>query len=148
LRARVFTDEDLAHVVFTGFVPNARIHMAFQLAECFVLATMCESFGIPILEAFSCGCPAIVPSTCASPEVAGGAARLVNPLDEDDIARALAEVTQSAGLQTQLRELGLRRAQTLSWRETARRTLEVFNEIVPAVRATSPAAAPIAEVTL
>jgi glycosyltransferase involved in cell wall biosynthesis len=148
LRARGFTDEDLAHVVFTGFVPNARIHMAFQLAECFVLATMCESFGIPILEAFSCGCPAIVPSTCASPEVAGGAARLVNPLDEDDIARALAEVTQSAGLQTQLRELGLRRAQTLSWRETARRTLEVFNEIVPAVRATSPAAAPIAEVTL
>ena len=80
LRARGFKNAELAHVTFTGFVPNKRIHMAFQLAECFILATLCESFGIPILEAMSCGCPAIVPSTCASPEIAGGAARLVNPL--------------------------------------------------------------------
>jgi glycosyltransferase involved in cell wall biosynthesis len=63
LRARGFTDEDLADVHFLGFVPNSRIHLAYQLAECFVLATLCESFGIPIVESFACGCPAIVPST-------------------------------------------------------------------------------------
>ena len=86
-------EQDLAGVQFLGFVPNARIHLAYQLAECFVLATLCESFGIPIVESFACGCPAIVPSTCAGPEIAGGAARLVNPLDEEDIAQALSEVT-------------------------------------------------------
>jgi glycosyltransferase involved in cell wall biosynthesis len=96
-----------------------------------VLATLCESFGIPIVEAFACGCPAIVPSTCAGPEIAGGAARLINPLSEEDIANALTEVTGSAELQQRMRELGLRRVQALTWRETARRTLSVFNEIVP-----------------
>lgn len=131
LRARGFCDEDLADVTFTGFVPNNQLHLAYQLADCFVLATLCESFGIPIVEALACGCPAVVPSTCASPEIAGGAARLIDPLSEEDIAHALAEVTGSDEMQEQLRELGLKRAQVLTWRETARRTLAVFNEIVP-----------------
>ncbi len=140
LRARGFTDADLQHVVFTGFIPNARIHMAFQLAECFLLATLCESFGIPIVEAFACGCPAIVPSTCASPEIAGGAARLVNPLDETSIATALLEVTRSEPLRAEMRERGLARARMLSWKDTAKRTLEVFQEIAPARVAGTPQA--------
>jgi glycosyltransferase involved in cell wall biosynthesis len=131
LRARGFGDEDLADVRFLGFVPNGSLHLAYQLADCFVLATLCESFGIPIVEAMACGCPAIVPATCASPEIAGGAARLIDPLDEADIARALAVVTGSQPQRERLRELGLRRAQTLTWKETARRTLVVFNELVP-----------------
>jgi glycosyltransferase involved in cell wall biosynthesis len=56
---------------------------------------------------------------------------LINPLNEEDIANALAEVTASAELRQQMRELGLRRVLSLTWRETARRTLAVFNEIVP-----------------
>jgi glycosyltransferase involved in cell wall biosynthesis len=131
LRARGFSDADLADVVFLGFVPNARLHLAYQLAECFMLATLCESFGIPIVEALACGCPAIVPSTCASPEIAGGAARLIDPRNEEDIARALAEVTSSPELRQRMRELGIRRAQTMTWRETAKATLGVFNDLVP-----------------
>lgn len=131
LRARGFSDADLEDVLFLGFVPNHRLHLAYQLAECFVLATLCESFGIPIVEALACGCPAIVPNTCAAPEIAGGAARLIDPRNEEDIARALAEVTASEALRARMREQGLRRAQTLSWKETAKRTLSVFNEIVP-----------------
>jgi len=131
LRARGFTDHDLRDVTFLGFVPNHQLHMAFQLAECFVLATLCESFGMPILEAMCCGCPAIVPTTCASPEVAGGAARLVDPLNEADIASALQEVTASAQLREHMRRRGLKRAQQLTWKETAVRTLAVFHEIVP-----------------
>ncbi|HEY0683049.1 MAG TPA: glycosyltransferase family 1 protein [Steroidobacter sp.] len=131
LRAHGFSDEDLRDVMFLGFVPNQRLHLAYQLAECFVLATLCESFGIPIVEAFACGCPAIVPNTCSAPEIAGGAAFLIDPRDEADIARALAEVTSSEQLRRRLRELGIQRAQTLTWKETARRTLAVLNEIVP-----------------
>jgi glycosyltransferase involved in cell wall biosynthesis len=131
LRARGFTDADLEGVLFLGFVLNQRLHLAYQLAECFVLATLCESFGIPIVEALACGCPAIVPNTCAGPEIAGGAARLVDPRDEQDIARAIVEVTGSEELRRRMRELGFRRAQSLSWKETAKRTLSVFNDIVP-----------------
>lgn len=131
LRARSFSDADLQDVLFLGFVPNQRLHLAYQLAECFVLATLCESFGIPIVEAFACGCPAIVPNTCSAPEIAGGAAFLIDPRDEADIARAFAEVTGSEQLRRRLRELGVQRARSLTWKETARRTLAVFNELVP-----------------
>lgn len=141
LRARGFTDADLEHVIFLGFVQNQRLHLAYQLADCFVLATLCESFGIPIVEAFACGCPAVVPNTCACPEIAGGAARLIDPRQEEDIARALIEVTRSEELRQRLREFGLERAQKFTWRQTAERTLAVFNEIVPPLLATHSEAA-------
>src|SRR5690606_11887553 len=131
LRTRGFTDDDLAGVQFLGFVPNAQVHVAFQLAECFVLATLCESFGFPIVEAFATGCPAIVPNTCASPEIAGGAARLIDPRDEMDMARALAEVTGSAELRERLRAKGLDRARHFTWRATAERTLDALDELLP-----------------
>lgn len=131
LRARGFSDADLDGVLFTGFIPNEHVHMAYQLAVCFVLATLCESFGIPIVEALACGCPAIVPTTCASPEIAGGAARLVDPRDEEAIATALLEVTASERLRNELRELGLRRARTFTWTHTAKRTLAALDEVVP-----------------
>ena len=124
-----FTDADLAGVKFIGFVPNEQMHLAYQLAEFFVLVKLCESFGLPILEALASGCPAIVPKTCASPEVAGGAARLVDPYDVEDIARALVEVDRSPQTRSQMRERGLARAQAFTWTETARRTLAVLNDI-------------------
>jgi glycosyltransferase involved in cell wall biosynthesis len=132
LRAHGFTDDDLKDVIFVGFVPNHQVHLAYQAAACFLLATLCESFGITILEALATACPAIVPATCASPEIAGGAARLIDPLDEQDMARALSEVTSSEELRRQMREKGLKRAQELTWRETARLTLAVFDQVVPA----------------
>jgi len=129
LRARGFGDTDLADVHFLGFVPNEQMHLAYHAAEFFVLAKLCESFGLPILEALASGCPAIVPSTCASPEIAGGAARLIDPHDESDIATALLEVGQSSALRRDMRERGLERARAFNWTETARRTLAVLNEM-------------------
>jgi glycosyltransferase involved in cell wall biosynthesis len=131
LRERGLGDRDLEGIRFLGFVPNSDIHLANQSADCFVLATLCESFGIKILEALATGCPAIVPTTCASPEIAGQAARLVDPRDADAIAGALTEVLGSEALRREMREKGLQRARELTWQETARRTLAVFDEIVP-----------------
>ena len=138
LRARGFTSADLEGVRFLGFVPNDQLHAAYQLADCFVLATLYESFGLPILEALATGCPAIVPETGAGPEVAGGAARLIDPYDESDIARALLEVTASAALRERMRQEGVARARDFTWQRTAARVLEVFDEICP--RAGAPAA--------
>jgi glycosyltransferase involved in cell wall biosynthesis len=129
LRARGFGDRDFAGIQFIGFVPNDQMHLAYQSAECFVLTTLCESFGLPILEALASGCPAIVPKTCASPEVAGGAARLINPYDEGEIAQALLEISGSPQRRAEMRERGLIRARAFSWPETARLTLAVLNEI-------------------
>lgn len=135
LLARGFSAADLQGIQFLGFVPNEHIHKAYQLAECFVLATLCESFGIPILEALASGCPAIVPSTGAGPEVAGGAARLIDPYDEEDIASALLEVTLSATLREQLARDGQRRARAFGWQQAARRVLRVFDAVLSGRRA-------------
>ena len=132
LQARGFTAAQLQPVQFLDFVPHEHIHRAYQLADCFVLATLCESFGIPILEAFATGCPAIVPTTGAAPEVAGSAARLINPYDEHDMATALCEVTQSAPIRERMAQDGIRRARAFSWQRAAGRVLEVFDELLPA----------------
>jgi glycosyltransferase involved in cell wall biosynthesis len=130
LRARGFSDADLADVRFLGYIPNTSMHLAYQSATCFVLATLCESFGLPILEALATGCPAIVPATCAAPEVAGGAALLINPVEEAEIAQALREMTGSEALRSQLRARGLLRAQAFTWAATAQRTAAALREIV------------------
>jgi glycosyltransferase involved in cell wall biosynthesis len=131
LRSRGFTDADLKEVHFIGFVPNAQLASAYQLADCFVLATLFESFGLPILEALASGCPAIVPATGAGPEVAGNAARLIDPHDEGDITAALLEVTGSRELRARMAHAGIARARLFSWQQAAERILAVFDELLP-----------------
>ena len=70
---------------------------AYNLAEFFVLATLYESFSLPLVEAMSCGCPALVPETGACPEVGGDAAVYVNPLDPEAIGRAMRKIAESKG---------------------------------------------------
>lgn len=141
LRARGFTAADLEGVHFLGFVPNERLHAAYQLADCFVLATLCESFGLPILEALASGCPAIVPNTGAGPEVAGSAARLIDPHSEEDLTAALLEVTSSASLRRRMRAAGLERARRFGWTRAARRVLETFDAVLSAAPSRTPTAA-------
>jgi glycosyltransferase involved in cell wall biosynthesis len=132
LLARGFAAADFEGVHFIGFVPNERLHAAYQLADCFVLATLCESFGLPILEALATGCPAIVPNTGAAPEVAAGAARLIDPYSEEDLAAALIEVTATESLRRAMRAAGLERARRFGWPQAARRVLESFDAVLSA----------------
>jgi glycosyltransferase involved in cell wall biosynthesis len=140
LRVRGFSDDQLRGVHFPGYVPNERLAAAYQLADCFVLATLFESFGLPILEALATGCPAIVPATGAGPEVAGSAARLIDPYDEGAIAAALLEVTGSPELRARMARAGILRARNFSWQQSAERILAVFDELVPGASATTTAA--------
>ena len=138
LRSRGFSEADLRDIRFIGFVPNAQMHLAYQAATFFVLTKLCDSFGLPILEAMASGCPAIVPKTCAGPEVARSAARLIDPYDEEDICGALLEMEGSGQRRCELRRLGLARAQGFTWAECARRTLAVLDELCPVAASCPP----------
>jgi len=122
---------DLENVQFIGFVPHNEIQYAYQLAEFFVLVTLCESFGFPIVEAFATGCPAIVPSTCACPEVVGDAAKIVDPFSVEDIGDAIVLFSNSEETRNSYRAAGLLRVKMFSWEETCRRSMKVFDEMVP-----------------
>jgi len=124
-------------VLFTNYVPDQYIPALYNLADALVFPSLYEGFGMPVLEAMACGCPVVTSITGCSPEVAGGAALLVNPYDPDDIARGLHRVIVDGELRRHLIESGLERAGQFSWEKTARETEALFESL--AARSSEPA---------
>ena len=113
-------------VIVTGYVPQADLPALYSGALCFVYPSYFEGFGLPPLEAMKCGAPVIAGNRASLPEVVGDAGLLVDPFNVDAIAAALGTVIDSPTLRSELRVKGLNRARMFDWRETARRTLEVY----------------------
>ena len=114
-------------VRFLGHVPKEELVALYRGAECLVLPSRDEGFGLPVLEAMASGTPVVASTAGALPEVAGDAAVLVPPRDPealaDGVERALAE-------REQLRALGLERSRQFTWEETARQTAAVYEELL------------------
>jgi glycosyltransferase involved in cell wall biosynthesis len=121
-------------VVRTGFVPEEELVSLYNAADLFVFPSFYEGFGLPVIEAMACGRPVICSSAGALPEVADRAAILVDPHDPSQLVRAMREVLADAGLRQQLERLSLVRAGGFSWRETARKTLDVYYGVVETSR--------------
>ena len=107
-----------------GFVEFGDMPAVYTMARALVFPSRYESFGIPIVEAMACGCHVVTATTSACPEIAGGAAILVDPDDVDGLATAMQRVSFDDGLAEDLRERGFRRAAQFSWTESARTLLE------------------------
>ena len=116
--------------VLTGYVPDADLSALYSGAVCFVYPSYFEGFGLPPLEAMQCGAPVIAGNRTSLPEVVGEAGLLVDPFDEAAIATAIARLIDDSDLRAELRVKGLKRARVFDWRETARRTLSVYRQIV------------------
>jgi glycosyltransferase involved in cell wall biosynthesis len=99
-------------------------------ASTFVLPSHYEGFGIPVLEAMSCGIPTIISDRPSLLEVAGEAALKIDPDAPEALAEALYRVLTDAGLQTSLRQRGLEQSQGFSWTQAAQATLEVYNRVL------------------
>ena len=96
----------------------------------FVYPSLYEGFGLPPLEAMACGTPVITSNTSALPEVVGDAGRMVDPLDADALAEAMASLLDDPEALRTMRAAGLQQAAGFSWRETARRTAEVYRQVL------------------
>jgi glycosyltransferase involved in cell wall biosynthesis len=115
------------HVHLTGYVGGEKADL-YVGADAFVFPSLYEGFGFPILEAAAYGVPVITSSTSALAEIAGNAAVLVDPLDVDDIAGAIAQVVGDEKLRAELVTLGHDRVQQFDWGDTAERVLRVLRE--------------------
>ncbi len=100
----------------------------FSMAEAFVFPSWIEGFGIPLLEAMTCGAPVIASDRGAIPEVAGGAALICDAEDDQTLACLIARVLSDPAEAGRLRALGYARARQFSWRTTAERTLACYRE--------------------
>ena len=94
----------------------------------FVFPSLHESFGLPILEAMACGVPVITSNVTGCPEIAGGAALLVNPRNTDEIAGAMLRLVENKKLRQELIGKGLKRSSTFSWEKSALMHFRVFKD--------------------
>ena len=121
-------DRDLGSIVLTGYVPEADLPALYSGALCFIYPSYFEGFGLPPLEAMKCGAPVIVGNKTSLPEVVGEAALMIDPFDVSAIAAAIQRVISDSDFRSELRVKGMQRAKQFDWKETARRTLAVYEK--------------------
>jgi glycosyltransferase involved in cell wall biosynthesis len=111
------------------------LHKVLSAAFALTFVPIFEGFGIPIIEAFSCGTPVITSNVTSMPEVAGDAALLVNPFEAKDIAEKMKMLVDSEDLQKQLIEKGLKRKEAFSWDYTASQLWKCIENVLVKINA-------------
>jgi glycosyltransferase involved in cell wall biosynthesis len=113
-----------------GHVAPEALPAIYQGATLFLYPTLYEGFGLPVIEAMASGVAVITSNTSALKEIAEGYALLVDPLDLDGMAKAIAHLMGNPERRAAFAERGLRRAEDFRWGETARKTLDVYLSVI------------------
>ncbi len=119
-----------SRIRFTGYVPDEDLPLLYRASDLFVFPSLFEGFGLPLLEAMACGTPIVSSNATCLPEVAGEAAVLIDPEDEQRMAEAICCVLTDNAVRMRLIEQGLKRSQTFSWGEAARQALRVYEDAI------------------
>ena len=116
-------------IILAGFVSEDDLPALLSGAKAFVLPSLFEGFGLPVLEAMACGTPVVAANSSSLPEVVGDAGVLVDPLNVDSIAEGIRMVIEDKDLLAELREKGLAQAHRHTWDEAARKTLDILEMV-------------------
>ncbi|NLE46259.1 MAG: glycosyltransferase family 4 protein [Chloroflexi bacterium] len=119
-----------SHVHFLHQVPDADLPALYSAATLLVSPSFYEGFGLPALEAMSCGTPVIVADRASLPEIVGDAGLLADPDDPFTITRQMSRVLEDPALQARLSERGLRQAARFTWARTAQVTLSAYRRVL------------------
>ncbi|MBB4011600.1 glycosyltransferase family 4 protein [Niveibacterium umoris] len=130
--ARVFGSAGLVHsdrVKWLGYVSDGELRALYEGAMCFVFPSLYEGFGIPPLEAMTCGCPVVAARAASIPEVCGDAAVFFDPHNADELAAQLVRVAGDADLRAELVAKGRVQAAKFSWEAAACQVLAACREV-------------------
>nr|MBI5455859.1 glycosyltransferase family 4 protein [Candidatus Levybacteria bacterium] len=116
-------------VKFLDFVSDEDLPSLYKNALCFVLPSLYEGFGLPVLEAMKNGCPVLISNVSSLPEAGGDAALYFDPENINEISRAIKKVISDEKLRKEMIEKGYNQIKKFSWEKTARKTLEVLQEL-------------------
>lgn len=117
------------HVRFLGFQAQDTLAAFYRLARAFVFPSLYEGFGLPPLEAMACGAPVVTSNVSSLPEIAGGAALLVDPYDAESIATGIVQAVTDEALRADLIRRGHDRARSFSWPQSVKRIHEIYMEV-------------------
>ena len=112
------------------FVSDSQLKYLYCNAEMFVYPSKYEGFGIPILEAFSCGCPVVLSNTSCFPEIAGEAGIYFDPENINEMSDQMNAVLDNLALKEQKIKLGRQVMLKFSWSNTVEKTLEIYNNMI------------------
>lgn len=114
------------HIRHLGYVNDDDLPALYSEATAFLFPTLHEGFGLPVLEAMASGTPVLTSNVSALPEIAGDAALLVDPTDEEAIAAGITRLALDGQLREKLIAAGRARARQFSWDDTATGTIEAY----------------------
>ena len=126
LAARIENRGMTERVVFAGQIPEIQLPSFYKGAIALLFPSLYEGFGLPVIEAMACGTPVITSNTTSLPEVAGGAALLVNPESVEEIASAVRRLLSDSSLQDSLRTKGYEQAAKFTWERTSAMVIEAL----------------------
>lgn len=116
-------------VKFLDFVSDDDLANLYKNALCFVLPSLYEGFGLPVLEAMKNGCPVLISNVSSLPEAGGDAAIYFDPRNADEISKAIKRVIEDKNLRDEMVKKGYAQVKKFSWEKTARQTLKVLEEL-------------------
>jgi len=121
------------HVRFAGYAGEQALAMLYGRALAVLMVSLYEGFGLPVVEGMCFGTPAVAANVSSLPEVVGDAGLLVDPLQVEEIARAIVSISLKEDLWAELSRSAAQRARLFSWQQVARRTLEVYRQAATGV---------------
>lgn len=117
-------------VVLTGYAPEDVVVWLYQNCFACLYPSLFEGFGLPVVEAMSLGAPVVTSNATSLPEVVGEAGLLVDPLSEQSIERAMADLVDNAGLRERLKRQARQQAGKFTWEGAARAVLGCYEEVL------------------
>lgn len=130
LRQIMKSFEDGKKVMRLGYVPDEDLVVIYNLATLYCQPSFYEGFGLPILEAFSCGTPVVASRIQTHVEIAEGGALFANPKEPRDIESKMKRLLEDGELRNKYSLLGRKIVKSFTWEKTARETLEVYGKVL------------------
>lgn len=123
---RELQTQHASQIRLLGFVPDEDLVQLYNLATVLVMPSIYEGFGLPVIEAFACGCPVISSNKGSLGEIIGNAAFTVDPHNIESISDAIQKLVGDKKLAKQLSQAGIQQSKEFSWKKTASETLKTY----------------------
>jgi len=121
------------NIIHLTNVPDHDLVHFYNAAIALIFVSFSEGFGLPLIEAMNCGCPAIIANCSSLPEISAGSSILVNPSDTESICDGMVKISENRQLRQTLSEKSLLRAKYFSWNSTAYETLKGYKNIYSSI---------------
>ncbi|MDS1003191.1 glycosyltransferase family 1 protein [Clostridium sporogenes] len=119
-----------SNIIFTDFVEEQDLPIFYNGCSVFIYPSLYEGFGLPPLEAMSCGCAVIASNITSIPEVTSDCCINIDPFDIDNISISMENILKNPDLQDKLGKKAFERSKLFSWDKTAKNTLNVYKNIL------------------